>query len=73
MIPSDCRWRVHTQARWPRIYDNLIDAIRFLTDLNPMWFVLEYEREPGVWERINSPDEARKARYADFYEERMHH
>jgi hypothetical protein len=64
---------VHTQARWPRIYENLIDVIGFLKEANPLWFILEYEIEPGVWERINTSEESRRARYADFYEERMHH
>lgn len=71
-IPSDCRWRVQTQARWPRIYESLVEAIGFLAEDNPAWFVLEYETEHGVWERVNTPEEARKARFANFYEERMH-
>lgn len=68
-IPAGCRWRVHRQACWPRIFDNLAGAIGYLLKEYPVWYNLDYEVS-GEWVTLILSPESRDGRHAEGIEDK---
>ena len=53
-------YRVEVIGRWPLLFHELKDAIRFLIDTEAFWYQLEQKTDGGKWKILVSRKESRE-------------